>query len=143
MPAPTYQVGQVIPPQPGDATRVQTEIFSDLNTKTPGISSRVYNISAVVRAIKTAITQPPWQRLFDISGFDPEAFLFRLSDEAIESEIQDYLFYISQDDPRWDVDRNNTKLMYFDKDNHIIVCQLAFTIAGSDSVYTFTGNIRI
>lgn len=120
------------------------KLFSDLNTKTPGVSSEVINLEAIVRRIMNAINQPPMQRLWDPSGLDKESFLFRISDAGIETQVRNYLDKITRDDPTYKVDRQNTQIIALDKDNHLLLMQIAFTIPQqNDAIYTFAGNIRI
>lgn len=122
----------------------EVELFSDLNTRTPGKSSRVLNLEAIARRIMNAINQPPYQRLWDPSGLDKESFLFRISDQGIEVQVKNYLTKITADDPTYNVDRTNTKIMSLDKDNHTLLMQLAFTIpSNAGAVYVFSGRIRI
>lgn len=129
-----------------EANRAQRvyELFSDVNCKTPWVSPRTINVQAVVNAIINAITQPPYQRLFDPSGFDLETFLFRLSDASLEQQLLVYLEYISKDDDRYEVDRPSTEIIKIDKDNHILTIQIGFRLLPPDGqVYTFIGRIRV
>lgn len=130
-------------PQRSGEPRQVKEVFSDLNTQTPWLGLRVLNVAAVVRAIMSALTQPPYQRLFDPSGFNLESYLFRLSETAVEVEIQNYLDYIAKDDPRYYPDRANTRIESIDKDNHVLLVQVAFRLSTEkDMIYRFTARVR-
>lgn len=122
----------------------EVELFSDLNTKTPWTGSRVRNVNAVVRAIFSAIKQPPLQRMFDPSGFDLESLLFRLSSDAIEQQLKNYLDSVAQDDDRYEMVRNQTQILSADKDNNYLTIQIAFRLLpAGETVYTVIGGIRV
>lgn len=121
----------------------QIEIFSDLNTKTPWQGSRVKNLEAVVRAIFNAIRQPPYQRMFDPTGFDLEVFLFRLNTSVIEEKLRNYMDYISKDDPRYEPIAQETRIINIDKDNHLVTIRIGFRLSQDGNNYTFVGRIRV
>ena len=121
----------------------EVEVFSDLNTRTPGVSRRVLNALAIRNAIFNGLTQPKMQRLWRPKGFNIEDFLFRLSEAAIEEEIRNYIHSMEEDDPRFEMNRELTRITSIDKDLHVLEVQLAFTIPPANSmIYTAKGPIR-
>ena len=121
----------------------EVEIYSDLNTQTPGLSSRVLNARAIRNAIFNGLLQPKMQRLWRPKGFNIEDFLFRLSEAAVEEEIRNYVRSMEDDDPRFEMIRELTRILIMDKEHHLMDVQLAFSIPPlNEIVYTARGTIR-
>ena len=117
-------------------------IYSDINTKTPFITSRVYDINSIVQAIENIIKTPPRQRLFKPEGLPLGDALFEIGGFDAERKMKNIIAQAVERDPRVSLDFSGTNVT-FNPITHEFKINLKFRIEGiKDTIFERQGVLR-